>query len=247
MALHGCVQRLVEERELRTEVAAVLTGPGVEELGEQVAFPQAGVVSVEAKQGADEEDRGLVVAVARPVQGLVEVGHDAGGANRGLLLLARTDLDHAVASEELQVVDMIGKLGETKLRAPSISRTVRCLVTVEIDDADATEVADDEEAWSFDVREIVDVIEGLLLGLVQVLTRGLHFDERFARDKGIDIPLTSRRRSVRTPLIGDSFTFCDTEALHEFTHELMALLFLITYTIAPLMSKLCAIFADCIQ
>ena len=86
-----------------------------------------------------------------------------------------------------------------------------------------------------------------LLGLVEILPRGLHLDERLARDEGIDIPLTSRRRSVRTPLIGDSFTFCDTEALHEFTHELMALLFLITYAIAPLVSKLYAVIADCIQ
>lgn len=33
-ALHGCVHRLVEECELRAEVASVLAGPGVEELGE---------------------------------------------------------------------------------------------------------------------------------------------------------------------------------------------------------------------
>ena len=142
---------------------------------------------------------------------------------------------------------MIGKLGESKLRAPGVSRTVRCLLTVEIDDADATEVADDEEARSFDVREIVDVIERLLLGLVQVLTCGFHFDERFARDEGVDIPLTSRRRSVRTPLVRDSFALGDTETLHEFTHELMAFLFLITHAIAPLVSKIRAIFADCIQ
>ena len=63
-ALHGCVQRLVEDCELSAEVAAVLAGPGVQELGEQVAFPQAGVVSIEAKERADEEDGGLVIAVA---------------------------------------------------------------------------------------------------------------------------------------------------------------------------------------
>ena len=63
-ALHGCAQRLVEDCELSAEVAAVLAGPGVQELGEQVAFPQAGVVSVEAKERADEEDGGLVIAVA---------------------------------------------------------------------------------------------------------------------------------------------------------------------------------------
>ena len=59
-----------------------------------------------------------MIAVARPVQGLVEVGHDAGGANRRLLLLARTDLNHSVSGEELQVVDVIGQFGEFKLRVP---------------------------------------------------------------------------------------------------------------------------------
>lgn len=142
---------------------------------------------------------------------------------------------------------MIGKLGESKLRVPGISRTVRCLLTVEIDDPNASEVADDEEARSFDVREIVDVIECLLLRLIEILPRGLHLDERLARDEGVDIALMPRRRSVRTPLVGDSFAFGDTEALHEFTHELMALLLLIPHAIAPLMSKLHAIFADCIQ
>ena len=246
-ALHVCVQRLVEERELRAEVAAVFTSSGHEKLREQVAFPQACVVTVETKKGADEEDGGLVVAVARPVQGLVEVGHDAGGPNRGLLLLARTDLNHAVSSEELQVVDMIGKLGESKLRAPGIFRTVSCHLTVEIDDPDASEVADDEEARSLDVGEIVDVIESLLLGLVEILPRGLHLDERLARDEGVDIALTSRRRSVRTPLVGDSFVLSNAKTLHELAHELMAFLFLITYAIAPLVSKLRAIFADCIE
>ena len=62
--LHWCVQGLIEECELRAEVAAVLAGPGVQELGEQVAFPQAGVISIEAKERADEEDRCLVIAVA---------------------------------------------------------------------------------------------------------------------------------------------------------------------------------------
>ena len=62
--LGGCVQGLIEECELCAEVAAVLAGPGVQELGEQVAFPQARVVSVEAKERADEEDGGLVIAVA---------------------------------------------------------------------------------------------------------------------------------------------------------------------------------------
>ena len=179
-----------------------------------------------------------MVAVAGTVQGLVEVGHDAGGSNRGLLLLARTDLDHAVASEELQVVDVIGKLGKFELRVPGISRTVRCLLTVEIDDADATEVADDEEAWSFDVREIVDVIERLLLGLVQVLTRGLHLDKRLTGDEGVDVSLPARRCAVRTHLIGDSFAFGDAEALHEFTHKLMAILLLVSRAIAPFVGEL---------
>lgn len=142
---------------------------------------------------------------------------------------------------------MIGKLGESKLRAPGISRTISCHLTVEIDDADMTEVADDEEAWSFDVGEIVNVIERLLLRLVEILPRGLHLDERLARDEGVDVALTSRRRSVRTPLVGDSFAFGDTEALHEFTHELMALLFLITHAIAPLVSKLHAPFANGVE
>ena len=62
--LHGCVHCLVEERELRTEVAAVFTSSCHEKFREQVAFPQARVVSVEAKERADEEDGGLVVAVA---------------------------------------------------------------------------------------------------------------------------------------------------------------------------------------
>ena len=246
-ALHGCFQRLVEDCELCAEVAAVFTSSGLEKLREQVAFPQARVVTVETKKGANEEDRGLVIAVTRPVQGLVEVGHDAGGPNRGLLLFARTDLDHAVASEELQVVDMIGELGESKLCAPGISRTVSCQLTVEIDDPDASEVADDEEARSLNVGEIVDVIKSLLLGLVEILPRGLHLDERLARDEGVDIALTSRRRSVRTPLVGDSFAFGDTEALHEFTHELMALLFLITHAIAPLVSKFHASFANGVE
>jgi len=116
--LHWCVQGLIEECELSAEVAAVLTGPGIQELREQVAFPQAGVVTVETKEGADEEDGRIVIAVARPIQGLVEVGHDACCPNRRLLLLARTDLDHAVAGEELQVVDVIGQFGEFKLRVP---------------------------------------------------------------------------------------------------------------------------------
>ena len=63
-ALHGCAQRLVEDCELRAEVAAVFAGPGVQELGEQVTFPQARVVTVETKKGANEEYGGLVVAVA---------------------------------------------------------------------------------------------------------------------------------------------------------------------------------------
>ena len=63
-ALHGCVQRLVEECELCAEVTAVFTSSGHEKLGEQVAFPQTCVVTVETKEGADEEDGGLVVAVA---------------------------------------------------------------------------------------------------------------------------------------------------------------------------------------
>ena len=53
---------------------------------------------------------------------------------------------------------------------------------VEIDDLDVAEVTDDQEARSLDVGEIVDVIERLLLGFVQVLTRGLHLDERLAGD-----------------------------------------------------------------
>lgn len=86
--LGGCVQGLIEKCELSAEVAAVLTGPGIQELREQVAFPQAGVIPIEAKERADEEYGGIVIAVARSVQGFVEVGHDAGGANRRLLLLA---------------------------------------------------------------------------------------------------------------------------------------------------------------
>ena len=91
---------------------------------------------------------------------------------------------------------MIGKLGESKLRAPGISRTVSCHLTVEIDDPNASEVADDEEARSFDVCEVVDVIERLLLSLVEVLPRGLHLDECLARDEGVDIALAPRRCTV---------------------------------------------------
>ena len=142
---------------------------------------------------------------------------------------------------------MIGELCELELRAPRFHVVSARHILVEIDDSDTVEVAHNQEARSFDVREIVDVIERLLLSLVQVLTRGLHLDERLARDEGVDIALTSRRRSVRTPLVGDSFAFGDTEALHEFTHELMALLFLITHAIAPLVSKLHASVADGIK
>ena len=91
---------------------------------------------------------------------------------------------------------MIGKLGESKLRAPGISQTVRCLLTVEIDDPNASEVADDEEARSFDVREIVNVIERLLLGLVEILPRGLHFDECLAGDESVNVSLAPRRCTV---------------------------------------------------
>ena len=192
-ALYGCVQGLVEERELCAEVAAVLTGPGVEKIGEQVAVPQARVITVETKEGADEEDRGLVVAVARPVQGLVEVGHDAGGPNRGLLLLARTNPNHAVSGEELQVVDMIGELRKHEL---DVSRVLTVVVMssgvpVEVDDTDSPKVADDEKAWDFGIRKVVDVIESLLLRPVEVLPRGLHLDERLARYESINVAVAS--------------------------------------------------------
>ena len=242
--LHGCFQRLVEDCELRAEVAAVLASSGLEKLREQVAFPQAGVVSIEAKERADEEDGGLVIAVTRPVQGLVEVGHDAGGPNRGLLLLARTDLNHSVSGEELQVVDVIGKLGESKLRAPGISRTVSCYLTVEIDDPNAAEVADDEETWSLDVSEVVDVIESLLLSPIEVLPRGLHLDECLAGDERVNVSLAPRRCAVRAPLVGNRFALGDAETLHEFAHELVTVLLLIPHTIAPVVSELHAPFAD---
>nr|WP_242087789.1 hypothetical protein [Microbacterium lacticum] len=171
-----------------------MRGAGFEELEEQVTIPYAGVIGVQREERAHQEHRRLVIVVSRILEGLVQRRHQLRGLDgRGLLRL-RPERALTVASKEGEAVRVVPQLSERELLHPVV-------LSVEVEQAEPVKVTREDPTRNLRVREIVDVVEGLLLGRDEIFTRRLHFDQRETGDQGIDVPAGASRGPLNPLLI----------------------------------------------
>ncbi len=176
----GGVEDGEEAVELGAEVGAVGGGAVADVEFEGVGGEDAGVVGEEAEEEAGEEEAEVVTGVAAGGEGVVEFGHEFGGADVGGVLGVEFVL--FVAGDEGEVADVSVEVGE--------GEDVGFAVFVEVVEGDALEVGDNEVAGEVDHAsgggEAADVGHSLGLGLVEVGSGGFVFDEEGAGPEEVD-------------------------------------------------------------
>ena len=155
------VGRLVEHRkplrQLGAHVGAVGAGVVFEEQLEGVFLEDGRVFGKQTEQDAHEQHFQLVAVVAAAQQGVVQLTHQLGRLNVGGVLGAVLAL--LVAREEREQVQVLVEL---------LQREVVAGVFVEVVEAEAGEVGDEDVLGQLVVLEAGEVVFGLLHGLFQV-------------------------------------------------------------------------------
>jgi hypothetical protein len=153
----------------------------VDEEVEGVGVEDAGIVGEEAEEEADEEDLAAVVGIAGVFEGVGQLGHEVGGG----------DVDggffgegvRPVAGDEGEVLHVAVEFLEGEIRHERA-------VGVQVVELEAGEIGGGDVVGNFRVaafaEQVLDVVEGLALGLAEILAGGLVFGEEPAFPEQVD-------------------------------------------------------------
>ena len=177
------VEHFEEVVELGAEVGAVFAGAVFDEQVELGGFEDAGIVGEEAEEEPDEEPfQGRAPVVAR-FHGVVQFGHERGGLEVGRVFLA--EAVGLLADEEGEMLDVAVQVVEGEF-----DHGVSLIFGFEVVEHHAGEIGHDHVAGDFVVPvhggEFGDILEGLGLGLAEVLPGAFVFGEERARPEEVD-------------------------------------------------------------
>ena len=127
-----------------------------------------------------------MIVVPRPLEGLVEGGHQLCRFDRRRLLRLRSKGALTVPGEEGEHVSAIPHLGQGELLHT-------LAFSVQIEQTEPAEVARDYPPRNLRVGQVVDVVERLLLSRDEIFAGGLHFDQRETRDQRVDVSARAGR------------------------------------------------------
>ena len=179
-ALRRRVQHLEELRELGGEVAAVRRGALRDIAHELVGLEYVRVLGEEAEEQPDEVDFERMADVADGLHRVVELRHLLGGLAVHRVLLA--DFVLALrADHEAEELHELAQVLQGKLREG--------VVLLEVVEAPALEVRDDDGAREDAGLQRAHVFHRLLVGGVEVLAARLHLDEDLALPEAVGVAL----------------------------------------------------------
>ena len=179
------IQRLVEHRQCRPQVGAVGAGTGLQVLQEQVTLPQPRIISEQREQGANQEDRGLVLVIARLLQLLIQTGHQLCGLHRGRDLLLGAERSLLVPGDEPQPFALGGEVLQGESHRPLPRRSLQ------VADAERGEITGDHVARHLRIGDGREIVHGLGFGRVQVFAGGLLLSDHHPRPEHVDEPCTA--------------------------------------------------------
>jgi hypothetical protein len=170
------VKDLKELREEGTEVGTVFGGALLDPFAELLTLEDGIVFREETEEDANEEEFEGMTFVAGGLEEVVELAEFFGGLDVDGVLLAKCV--RLVASDETEAADVLVKLFEGKLDW--------VFVGIEVVEADATEVGDDDVAREVPFFEAVEVIGGLVECAVEVETSRFVFNKKDALPEEVD-------------------------------------------------------------
>ena len=146
-----------------------------DEIQEDVALEDAGVVREQAKHGPHQEPLQVVPPVAGLEQRVVQLAHQFGGADVDGVLIAECPAPHA--EDEAERLDVAGQF---------LKREADLFAFAEIVKLERLEIADEDVAGALVFGQGVEILPGLPVGLAEIATGALLLDDQDAGPEEID-------------------------------------------------------------
>ena len=188
----GRVEHREELRQMDAQVGTVGLGAVLDEQPEGLALEDAGALREETEEDPHQEAFQLVAGVAARLQGVVQIVHDGDRAEIDRVLVREAVL--LVAGDEGERVDVAVQVGQRELdRVDPVSGKQRqrtLFFRLQIVEGKPDKIGDDDVPRHFVLAavadEVLDILEGLRLGLAQILAAALVFDEQHPLPEEID-------------------------------------------------------------